>query len=97
MTSWATSASRRSLLNACARSRMSASVTLMPSWTEKEGASRDWTQRRPGPGHQAVSRDKRCATGRLTAGQARPGQARPRRLASDMATCPGDTRTSRIH
>ena len=34
MTSWATSASRRSLLNAYARSRMSASVTLMVSWTE---------------------------------------------------------------
>jgi hypothetical protein len=34
MTSWATSASRRSWLKANARRRMSASVTVMPAWTE---------------------------------------------------------------
>jgi hypothetical protein len=54
---------------------------------EKKASAGDWTQRRPGPGNRALS-PARYATHR---------SPQARRLASDPATGPGSTRTSRVH
>ena len=62
-----------------------ASAHLPPPSPEKEGVSKDWTQRRSGPGQPGP------LTPTLRHRQANGSPARARRLASDTATCPGET------